>query len=169
MKLLILGDQSNVPEVLLTPSTRLKCVRLYCNRPGPASLDLSRAGLEFICDKTADLTYTVSSRAGVFRMLSLTTQLRVETTRYCWKTSLYLSWCAGLWFRSGHCHHFTNLFYQRIESLEPARDSHTRAFLIGFIVDKNVINPQIGSEKAHILAILFKSLICQLDKISLFL
>ena len=64
---------------------------------------------------------------------------------------------------------FTILHYQRIESLEPARDSHTRAFLIGFIVDKNVINPQIGSEKAHILAILFKSLICQLDKISLFL
>ena len=33
---------------------------------------------------------------------------------------------------------FTNLHYQRIESLEPARDSHTRAFLIGFIVDGNI-------------------------------
>ena len=36
---------------------------------------------------------------------------------------------------------FTNLFYQRIKSLEPTRDSHTRDFLIGFIVDKNILKP----------------------------
>ena len=36
---------------------------------------------------------------------------------------------------------FTNLPDDSNESLEPARDSHTRDFLIGFIVDKNIIKP----------------------------
>ena len=56
---------------------------------------------------------------------------------------------------STHCwHSFTNLPESSNDSLEPARDSHTRAFLIGFM-----------HMHMHILVRLFEILICQFNKI----